>query len=192
MRATIVRHAHRLQYSSTDTSALRRLLPADDAVDAFDLVLQLAYERSQQRQLVKKGTATQRSIGEALSRAIVAFYNETSIEHAGVCRDMSGAWDAGSCDDSPSARKAAWGPPRPLFSRATSIGACRRRCQRCARCRVFSFSQLQQGCLWHHSCHRPDLTNLERRYEFWTFRTERVRAESNVTSRSVGTSRDHA
>ena len=186
MRASIAANAHRLQYSTSDTVALRGLLPAEEPWDAFDVTLQLAFSRSRAQRLVEKGKALQRGAGDALDKAVAAFYEQTRPEHAGVCRDMTGAWDAAACDASPAAVATKWGPPRPLASRALSIEACRERCRKCARCSVFSFSQLQGVCQWTHTCHRADLTNLDRRYEFWTFRTERLSGHS--TNLSAGAS----
>mmetsp|Transcript_2256 Transcript_2256/g.5816 ORF Transcript_2256/g.5816 Transcript_2256/m.5816 type:complete len:128 (+) Transcript_2256:1463-1846(+) len=118
----------------------------------------------------------QANAGAALERHIDSFYRQTRPEHAGLCRGMTGAWRPSACADTPEARAAPWDPPRPLTSHAVSFDECRDRCQRCARCRVFAYSQLERGlCVWHHACHNESLLSLDRRFEFWTFRAERVR-----------------
>ena len=104
---------------------------------------------------------------------------------------VQGSWSKRDCAATapPPTNPASWLPtserqPTPLSSHASSLDACISRCVRCPRCRVVSYSPMLQACQWHHTCNLS--TPLWRSFEFWTFRSFRVRhPPDSVTHRHV-------
>ena len=200
MRATIAAHAHRMHWAmddapeadhapeaADDPSAATMQVPCrgeeEQVQDAFTITLQALHARAADASVVEAGRRKQSTAGRAHALSLYSFVNVSRAMGAldGECRGSTGASDPQSCADNQSTP---WKvPPHPLGRpNVASIKACIHLCERCARCRWVSYSLMLQHCKWHHSCD-PGVngSNLERRYEIWTYRSLRVKSSDGTS-----------
>ena len=124
MQRTIARHAHRLQYSATDSARVAPHLVPPEEGDAFDIALRGAWAAASTPDAVAVGKSVQMP----------------PMAH-GYC-EVTKYGEGTRCY--PSRRRGSW--------RLLRLSDCMRKCRACAQCHYVSFNSHDFDCSWFRSC----------------------------------------
>ena len=188
MQESIAQNAHRIHYSQESLAHGPQAAPR---LDAFDTVMQRAWEHAQNESNARKGRHMQRRQGEEVQSIADELMREPK-QHTGYCGHAQTGM--GDCGRGKSGRlplivaKPARLQAAHKGARATSpflwqdrgqslasVNDCVAYCQRCGQCRYISYSLVTMTCEWYRDCNTT-LGLHARSYSLWhTFRTRRVK-----------------
>ena len=185
MQASIAQNAHRIHYSQ---ESLAHGAQAAPRLDAFDTVMQRAWEHARNESNARAGRHMQRKQGEEVQSVADQLMREPK-QQTGYCgHAQSGMGDCGRGSSGrlplvvPNTKLAR--PPKGARTNTlwqdrgqslASIDDCVEYCQRCAQCRYISYSLVTMTCEWYRDCDTT-LGVHARSYSLWhTFRTRRVK-----------------
>ena len=180
LQDTIARFGHRMWHATSAADAAAVRAQHGGPGDAFEVSLEAVYHRSIDPDLQAVGHNLQRIQGAAHRVAIDEFGDLERRSVEGMCLGQtSGSWSAASCALPPrTSASTAWVPPRPHIAIAHSPSECIERCRGCSRCGVVAFSLSMRLCVWSaYDALSCKSTPLERRWEYWTFRSFTVRTQ---------------
>ena len=187
MQESIAQNAHRIHYSQESLAHG----PRPPRLDAFDTVMQRAWEHARNESNARKGRHMQRRQGEEVQSVADELMREPK-QHTGYCGHAQTGM--GDCRRGKSGRlplivaKPARLQAAHKGARATSpflwqdrgqslasVNDCVEYCQRCGQCRYISYSLVTMTCEWYRDCNTT-LGLHARSYSLWhTFRTRRVK-----------------
>ena len=188
MQESIAQNAHRIHYSQ---ESLAHGLQAAPRLDAFDTVMQRAWEHAQNESNARKGRHMQRRQGEEVQSVADELMREPK-QHTGYCgHAQTGMGDCGRGKSGrlplivakparvQAAHKGARATSPSLWQdrgqSLASVDDCVEYCQRCGQCRYISYSLVTMTCEWYRDCNTT-LGLHARSYSLWhTFRTRRVK-----------------
>ena len=188
MQESIAQNAHRIHYSQESLAHGPQAAPR---LDAFDTVMQRAWEHARNESNARKGRHMQRRQGEEVQSIADELMREPK-QHTGYCGHAQTGM--GDCGRGKSGRlplivaKPARLQAAHKGARATSpflwqdrgqslasVNDCVAYCQRCGQCRYISYSLVTMTCEWYRDCNTT-LGLHARSYSLWhTFRTRRVK-----------------
>ena len=188
MQESIAQNAHRIHYSQ---ESLAHGLQAAPRLDAFDTVMQRAWEHARNESNARKGRHMQRRQGEEVQSVADELMREPK-QHTGYCgHAQTGMGDCGRGKSGrlplivakparlQAAHKGARATSPSLWQdrgqSLASVNDCVEYCQRCGQCRYISYSLVTMTCEWYRDCNTT-LGLHARSYSLWhTFRTRRVK-----------------
>jgi hypothetical protein len=189
MQESIAQNAHRIHYSRESLAHG----PQAPRLDAFDTVMQRAWEHARNEGNARTGRHMQRKQGEEVQSVADQLMREPK-QHTGYCghahagmgdcgRGNSGRLPLIVANTKPArlwaARKGAHNTNPSLWQdrgqSLASVDDCIEYCQRCGQCRYISYSLVTMTCEWYRDCNTT-LGLHARSYSLWhTFRTRRVK-----------------
>ena len=187
MQESIAQNAHRIHYSQESLAHG----PRPPRLDAFDTVMQRAWEHARNESNARKGRHMQRRQGEEV-QSVADELMRAPKQHTGYCgHAQTGMGDCGRGKSGrlpligakparlQAAHKGARATSPSLWQdrgqSLASVNDCVEYCQRCGQCRYISYSLVTMTCEWYRDCNTT-LGLHARSYSLWhTFRTRRVK-----------------